>query len=75
VNRVVQKYVHPEEFAVLVVGNTGQFGKPLAALGPVKKIDISIPPPPLRPGERPWTAWKLEHPAGVATIVLPTYGV
>ena len=44
VNRVVQKYVHPEEFAVLVVGNTGQFGKPLAALGPVKKIDISIPP-------------------------------
>ena len=43
VNRVVQKYVHPEQFAVLVVGNTSQFGKPLAPLGPVTKIDISIP--------------------------------
>jgi zinc protease len=43
VNRVVQKYVHPEAFAVLVVGNASQFGKPLAALGPVTKIDISIP--------------------------------
>jgi len=45
VNRVVQKYVHPEEFAVLVVGNTGQFGKPLTGLGPVTKINISIPTP------------------------------
>ena len=41
VNRVVQKYVHPEQFAVLIVGNASQFGKPLTALGPVRKIDIS----------------------------------
>jgi len=41
VNRVVQKYVHPEEFAVLVVGNMSRFGKPLTAVGPVTKIDIS----------------------------------
>jgi zinc protease len=41
VNRVVQKYVHPEQFAVLVVGNASQFGKPLTTVGPVRKIDIS----------------------------------
>jgi zinc protease len=41
VNRVIQKYVHPEEFAVLVVGNASRFGKPLTVLGPVQKIDIS----------------------------------
>jgi zinc protease len=45
VNRVVQKYVHPDQFAVLVVGNTSQFGKPLTGLGPVTKIDIAIPTP------------------------------
>ena len=33
VNRVVQKYVHPEQFAVFVVGKTSEFRKPLAALG------------------------------------------
>ena len=43
VNRVVQKYVHPEQFAVLVVGKTSEFAKPLAVLGPVTKIDISTP--------------------------------
>jgi hypothetical protein len=29
-----------------VVGNTKEFDKPLSSLGPVKEIDISIPPPP-----------------------------
>lgn len=43
VNRVIQKYVHPDQFAVLVVGNASQFEKPLAALGPVTKLDITIP--------------------------------
>ena len=32
--------------AVLVVGNTKEFDKPLSSLGPVKNIDITIPPPP-----------------------------
>jgi len=31
---------------VLVVGNTKEFDKPLSSLGPVKEIDITIPPPP-----------------------------
>ena len=44
-NRVAHKYVHPQQFAVLVVGNQAEFGKPLSSLGPVTPIDISIPPP------------------------------
>jgi zinc protease len=46
VNRVIHKYVHPEQFAVLVVGNMKEFEKPLAALGPATKLDISIPGAP-----------------------------
>ena len=46
VNRVAAKYVHRDQLAVLVVGNTKEFDKPLSSLGPVKEIDITIPPPP-----------------------------
>ncbi|HUO24088.1 MAG TPA: pitrilysin family protein [Candidatus Aquilonibacter sp.] len=46
VNRVAAKYVHRDQLAVLVVGNTKEFDRPLSSLGPVKEIDISIPPPP-----------------------------
>jgi zinc protease len=46
VNRVAAKYVHRDQLAVLVVGNTKEFDKPLSALGTVKEIDITIPPPP-----------------------------
>jgi len=46
VNRVATKYVHRDQLAVLVVGNTKEFDRPLSALGPVKEIDIAIPPPP-----------------------------
>jgi zinc protease len=45
VARVARKYVKPGAFAVLVVGND-EANKLLASLGPVKKLDISIPPPP-----------------------------
>jgi zinc protease len=46
VNRVAQKYLHKDQLAVLVVGNTKDFDKPLSSLGTVKEIDITIPPPP-----------------------------
>jgi hypothetical protein len=46
VNRVAGKYLHRDQMAVLVVGNTKEFDKPLSSLGPVKNIDIAIPPPP-----------------------------
>jgi zinc protease len=50
VARVATKYIHKEQFPVLVVGNTAEFDRPLSSLGPVTPIDITIPPPP---GEKP----------------------
>ncbi|HWR13300.1 MAG TPA: pitrilysin family protein [Terriglobales bacterium] len=47
--RVAQKYVHPDQLAILVVGNPGEIGNQLAALGAVTNIDITIPPPPGAP--------------------------
>ncbi|MFB3815162.1 MAG: insulinase family protein [Terriglobales bacterium] len=44
VARVVQKYVHPDAFSVLVVGNN-EAEELASSLGPVAKLDISIPPP------------------------------
>jgi len=46
VARVAKKYVHRDQLAVLVVGNTGEFDKPLDSLGAVTNIDIAIPPAP-----------------------------
>jgi len=46
VTRVARKYVHKERMAVMVLGNDTEFGKPLSTLGPVQKVDITIPPPP-----------------------------
>jgi zinc protease len=46
VNRVAAKYLQKDKLAVLVVGNNAQFDKPLSSLGPVKEINIAIPPPP-----------------------------
>jgi zinc protease len=57
VARVAAKYLHREQMAVLVVGNVGEFDKPLSSLGTVNKLDITIPaaPPGLMPeqGEHP----------------------
>ena len=46
VARVAAKYLHKSELAILVVGNTGGFDKPISSLGPVTTIDTTIPPPP-----------------------------
>jgi zinc protease len=46
VQRVATKYLHKDQLAVLVVGNTADFDKPLSSLGPVTNVDITIPPPP-----------------------------
>ena len=52
VSRVAAKYLHKDQLAVLVVGNTKDFDKPLSSLGAVKQIDITIPPPPAEKSER-----------------------
>jgi zinc protease len=46
VARVAAKYVHRDQMAVLVVGHVSEFDKPLGSLGPVTKLDITIPAPP-----------------------------
>lgn len=43
VERVAKKYIHPDQLAVLVVGNEKDFDKPLATVGSVTPIDITIP--------------------------------
>jgi zinc protease len=52
VARAASKYLHKEKLAVLVVGNTAEFDKPLSTLGPVTNIDIAIPPPPGEKSEK-----------------------
>jgi zinc protease len=50
VARIIPKYLHKDELAVLVVGNPADFDKPLSSLGQVKDLDITIPPPPAQIG-------------------------
>ncbi len=55
VRRVAAAHVHAEDLTVLAVGRDDDFDAPLATLGEVRTIDVSIPPPPgvaaLAPGE------------------------
>ena len=51
VARIIPKYLHKDQLAVLVVGNPADFDKPLSSLGPVKDLNITIPPPPAQMGE------------------------
>ena len=46
VTRVANKYIDPSKLAIVVVGNSSEFGGPLAgaSLGPVTNVDITIPP-------------------------------
>jgi zinc protease len=46
VTAVARKYLQKDKLAVLVVGNDAEFDKPLASLGQVTQVDITIPPPP-----------------------------
>ncbi len=44
--RVAQKYLHPDQMALVVVGKPSDFDQPLASLGqPVSDLDITIPQP------------------------------
>jgi zinc protease len=45
VARVAKKWIHPDQLAVLVVGNQKDFDKPLTSLGSVQTVDITIPEP------------------------------
>jgi zinc protease len=43
--RVAKEYLKPEEFSIVAVGKTAEFADKLKELGPVKKLDITIPQP------------------------------
>lgn len=74
VNRVAAKYLHENQLAVLVVGNTKDFDKPLSSLGEVKQIDITIPPPPAAKEEKS-SASNPEGKALVAKVAVAMGGM
>jgi predicted Zn-dependent peptidase len=43
--RVAKEHIHPEELAIVTVGNPKEFGKPLTTLGKVTELDLTIPEP------------------------------
>jgi predicted Zn-dependent peptidase len=43
--RVAKEHIRPEDLAVVAVGNPKDFGKPLATLGKVNELDLTIPEP------------------------------
>jgi zinc protease len=51
VKRVALKYVHPKQFALLVVG-APEVRPELKPLEPIQTIDISIPPPPKKESQQ-----------------------
>jgi len=46
VTRVANKYIDASKLAIVIVGNSADFGGPLSTLGPVTNLDITIPAPP-----------------------------
>ena len=75
VNRVAGKYLHKNQLAVLVVGNTKEFDKPLTALGAVKNIDITIPAPAEEKQESKPTASNPEGKALAAKVATAMGGL
>ena len=68
VNRVATKYLHRDQLAVLVVGNTKDFDKPLSSLGSVKTIDITIPPPAADAEKEDTSKPSASNPEGKALV-------
>lgn len=75
VNRVAAKYLHKDQLAVLVVGNTKEFDKPLDTLGSVKQIDITIPEAPAEKEESKPAASNPEGKALVAKVATAMGGL
>jgi zinc protease len=75
VNRVAAKYLHKDQLAVLVVGNTKEFDKPLDTLGSVKQIDITIPEAPAAKDETQSAASNPEGKALVAKVATAMGGL
>lgn len=48
VRQIAEQYLHPEKMLIMVLGKEADLDDKLENWGPVKKIDYSIPPPPLK---------------------------
>lgn len=46
VRRAAERYIHPDRFAILVVGPAEGRDRPLSEFGEVAEVDITIPEPP-----------------------------
>lgn len=75
VNRVAQKYLVKDKFALLVVGNPAEFDKPLSARGPVTTIDITIPQPGNAASNAAPAASNAEGKALIAKVIQAAGGV
>ncbi len=75
VNRVAAKYLHKDQLAVLVVGNTKEFDQPLDTLGSVKQIDVTIPEAPAAKEEANPAASNPEGKALVAKVAAAMGGL
>jgi zinc protease len=51
ITRVANKYVDQSKLGIVVVGNQPEIKPPLSELGKVTDLDITIPPPPGKPGQ------------------------
>ncbi|HMG02215.1 MAG TPA: pitrilysin family protein [Edaphobacter sp.] len=51
ISRVANKYVDQSKLGIVVVGNQAEIKPPLNSLGKVTDLDITIPPPPEKPGQ------------------------
>ena len=43
VARVAKEYIHPDQLVLMVVGNEGDFDRPVSSFGEVTTLDITIP--------------------------------
>ncbi len=48
IQRIAEQYLHPEKMMIVVLGKEADLDEKLDAWAPVKKLDITIPPPPLK---------------------------
>ncbi len=71
VNRVAAKYIHKDQFAILVVGKASDFDQPLAKLGEVTTLDVSIPTPTAAAAAKPASS----NPEGMALIAKVVEGL
>ena len=69
VARAAQKYVHPNQLSVLVVGREKDFDKPLSTLGTVSTLNVTIPEPGAAPAGAQPAASNAEGKALINKIV------